>query len=113
MITLILKDAYEGDVSEKRIEVPDFPYTARYCQDGSEMRISLSPLEWETALGDIKVFLSKLSRAHLNNGISRMNIIHDEIGLLATWNDVLIEPYQTRYGTGVEFSALVLNVRNS
>jgi hypothetical protein len=112
MITLVLKNVYEPNALERRIEVPDFPYTARYCQDGGIMRISLSPVEWESALGDIKVFLSKFNRAHFDNGIDRMNIIHDELGLLATWYDVLVEPYQTSHGVGVELSALAGNVKS-
>lgn len=112
MITLAFKDLYDSDITEKRIEVPDFPYTQRFCLDGRDMRIALSPLEWDTARGDIAALLNKFSPEQIASGITRMTI-SDETGLLSTWYQVLIEPFYTQFGQGVEFSALKTHVKDN
>ncbi len=76
------------------------------------MRIALSPLEWDTARGDIAALLSKFSPEQIASGITRMTI-SDETGLLSTWYQVIIEPFSTQFGQGVEFSALKVNVKDN
>lgn len=111
MIKLSFHDSYEGYSKLHEIEVPDFPYTIPFCQDGREVRLSLSPLEWETARGDIIYFVRNLPHKWLIHGVWRMNMIHDEIGLLSTWEQVHILPRTNKYGIELEITALLTDVK--
>lgn len=108
MITLTIKDEKKIPIS---LHVPDFPYTRYFTYSGSVRRIAVSPCEFNGADKAIGSFLTHCTLQMLDNGVEKLIIAHDEDGLLDIWSDVLIAPFHTPHGTGVEFEALTPEAR--
>lgn len=108
MVTLTLRDEKKVPIS---LNVPDFPYTRPFTHSGSVRRIAVSPCEFDGAGSAIATFLAYCATSILDNGAEKLIISHDEDGILETWQDVLIVPFFTSYGIGVEFEALTPEAR--